>query len=298
MTVQQMAKAHQRLAAPLRRWALIAGLTAAAILAGITGVSAADVIRVGKASAVTFAFAPIEIGTAKGIWAKYGLEVESIGFGGDARLQQAMVANSIDFALGSGPGMGFLAKGVPATTVAAMANEPLSMGLTIGNPSPIKRYEDLKGAPISVSTVGSLTMWLAREFSRRMGWGPMGIKTVPLGVNQAQVAALKAGQVQGFVASSSLGYVLEKAGQGRVLVEFGDHAACAWLCAGRFRTAHVLVVDRPRYPASCAVRRRQSKEHAGSQRRLRRARGGQLYAGAGARRRRGRQHQPDPRRRT
>ena len=56
-----------------------------------------------------------------------------------------------------------------------------------------------------------------------MGWGPMGIKTVPLGVNQAQVAALKAGQVQGFVASSSLGYVLEKAGQGRVLVEFGDH---------------------------------------------------------------------------
>ena len=90
--------------------------------------------------------------------------------------------------------MGFLAKGVPATTVAAMANEPLSMGLTIGNPSPIKKYEDLKGAPISVSTGGSLTMWLAREFSRRMGWGPNGIKTIPLGVNQAQVAALKAGR--------------------------------------------------------------------------------------------------------
>ena len=207
----------------LRRGALIAGLTAAAIISAVGAASAADRIRVGKASAVTFAFAPIEIGKAKGIWAKYGLEVESIGFGGDARLQQAMVANSIDFALGSGPGMGFLAKGVPATTVAAMANEPLSMGLTIGNPSPIKRYEHLKGAPISVSTVGSLTMWLAREFSRQMGWGPMGIKTVPLGVNQAQVAALIAGQVQGFVASSSLGYVLEKAGQGRVLVEFGDH---------------------------------------------------------------------------
>jgi ABC-type nitrate/sulfonate/bicarbonate transport system substrate-binding protein len=49
------------------------------------------------------------------------------------------------------------------------------------------------------------------------------MKTVPLGVNQAQVAALRSGQVQGFIASSSLGYALEKAGSGRVLVEFGEH---------------------------------------------------------------------------
>ena len=48
---------------------------------------AADLVRVGKASATTFAFAPIDIGKEKGIWAKYNLDVESIGFGGDARLQ-------------------------------------------------------------------------------------------------------------------------------------------------------------------------------------------------------------------
>src|SRR5205085_12252174 len=167
-----------RIGACLRGKTLVAGFFLALVIGAPGGAPGADLIRVGKASATTFAFAPIEIGKEKGIWAKYGLEVESIGFGGDARLQQAMVANSIDFSLGSGPGMGFLAKGVPATTVAALANEPLAMGLTIGKDSPIKRYEDLKGAPISVSTAGSLTMWLAREFSRRMGWGPMGIKTV------------------------------------------------------------------------------------------------------------------------
>src|SRR5712691_612740 len=112
-----------------------------AIAAGVaTRAPAADLIRVGKASATTFAFAPIEIGKEKGIWPRYNLEVESIGFGGDARLQQAMVANSIDFSLGSGPGMGFLAKGVPAMTVAAMANEPLAMGLSIGRNSPIRAY--------------------------------------------------------------------------------------------------------------------------------------------------------------
>jgi len=204
-------------------YSLLAVLVGALTTASTTIASAADLVRVGKASATTFAFAPIEIGKAKGIWAKYDLDVESIAFGGDARLQQAMVADSIDFALGSGPGMGFLAKGVPATTVAAMANEPLAMGLTIGKNSPIHGYDDLKGAIVSVSTGGSLTFWLVREFSRQRGWGPTGVKTVPLGVNPAQVAALKAGNVQGIVTSSSIGYMLEKAGEGRVLVEFGDH---------------------------------------------------------------------------
>lgn len=202
---------------------LLAAFLLALTALGATTAFAADPIRVGKASATTFAFAPIEIGKEKGIWAKYNLDVESIAFGGDARLQQAMVADSIDFALGSGPGMGFLAKGVPSMAVAAMANEPLAMGLTIGKNSPIKTYDDLKGATVSVSTGGSLTFWLVREFSRQRGWGPAGIKTVPLGVNPAQVAALKAGNVQGIVTSSSVGYMLEKSGEGRVLVEFGDH---------------------------------------------------------------------------
>ena len=75
----------------------LAGLVFAIMAASVSAAPAADTIRVGKASATTFAFAPLEIGTEKGIWSKYGLAVESIAFGSDARLQQAMVANSIDF---------------------------------------------------------------------------------------------------------------------------------------------------------------------------------------------------------
>src|SRR4051812_2276333 len=83
---------------------MLAALVGAITLASVGSAPAVDTIRVGKASATTFAFAPLEIGTEKGIWARHGLAVESIAFGGDARLQQAMVANSIDFSLGSGPG--------------------------------------------------------------------------------------------------------------------------------------------------------------------------------------------------
>src|SRR5262249_27878860 len=107
---------------------LLAGVALALTAAGTAAASAADVVRVGKASATTFASAAVDVAKEKGIWAKYNLEVESTGFGGDARLQQAMVADGIDLALGSGPGMGFIAKGAPVTTVAAMANEPLAMG--------------------------------------------------------------------------------------------------------------------------------------------------------------------------
>jgi ABC-type nitrate/sulfonate/bicarbonate transport system substrate-binding protein len=76
---------------------------------------------------------------------------------------------------------------------------------------------------IGISTEGSLTQWLARELSRRMGWGSDGIQTVALGAISAQFAGLKRNQVDGFVMSSSQGYLLEKHGEGRLLLEFGDY---------------------------------------------------------------------------
>jgi len=100
---------------------LLASLVLAITATTTTTASAADLIRVGKASATTFAFAPIEIGKERGIWAKHNLEVQSIGFGGDARLQQAMVADSIDFALGSGPAAE--AKGGQARTRAMTSSQ-------------------------------------------------------------------------------------------------------------------------------------------------------------------------------
>jgi NitT/TauT family transport system substrate-binding protein len=199
--------------------------SAGLLLASLTAVAApaADKVRVGKSVTQPFAFAPIEVGLEKGIWARQGLDLEVPIFAGDAKLQQALVANSVDFGLGSGPAMGFVAKGVPAKAVAAIANQPLSMGLVVGPSSSITTPAQLKGTRIGISTVGSLTYWLARELSRQMGWGSDGMKTVPLGAITAQFAALKGGQVDGFVMSSSQGYLLEKEKEGRLLLAFGDY---------------------------------------------------------------------------
>lgn len=191
--------------------------------AAVSSAAAADKVRVGKSVTQPFAFAPIEVGLEKGIWARHGLELEVPIFAGDAKLQQAMVAGSVDFGLGSGPAMGFIAKGVPAKAVGVIANQPLSMGLVVAASSPIRTPAELKGARIGVSTAGSLTQWLARELSRQLGWGSDGMKTVPLGAISAQFAALKTNQVDGFVMSSSQGYLLEKQHDGRLLLAFGDY---------------------------------------------------------------------------
>ena len=202
---------------------LFGGLLFAAAVLVATAVQAADTVRVGKSVSQPFAFAPLEIGTAKGIWQQHGLDVQVTVFAGDAKLQQALVTNGVDFGLGSGPAMGFLAKGVPAKAVGALANEPLSMGLIVGARSTIRRPADLKGAKIGVTTNGSLSYWLACELSRQLGFGSDGIGTVPLGAIGAQFAALKRGQIDGTILSSAQGYQLEKGGEGHLLLRFGSY---------------------------------------------------------------------------
>jgi NitT/TauT family transport system substrate-binding protein len=194
--------------------------------------SSEDVVKVAKSVPNPLAFAVLDIGNDAGIWAKHGLKLEIMNSSGDAKMQQAMVAGEIDFGLGSGPGMGFLAKGVPATVVGVIANRPLSMGLVIGKNSKARTVADIKGTKIGVSTNASLSFWLARKLSELQGWGPNGVQTVPLGALPSNIAALQAGQVEGFVISASVGHQLQRKGEGRLLFRFGDYI-------GKFYT-HVL----------------------------------------------------------
>ncbi len=91
--------------------------------------AAAETLRVGKAVPEAFSFVPLDIGMRKGLFANNGLEIESIAFTGDARMQQAMASDSLDVALGSGPAMAFIVKGAPIKAVAAMAGPPLLLAI-------------------------------------------------------------------------------------------------------------------------------------------------------------------------
>src|SRR5215216_8191393 len=151
----------------ITRRLLLAGLAFTAVHALSTSpAAAAEKLRVGKAVPEAFSFVPVDLGMKQGIFAKQGLEIESIAFAGDARMQQAMASDSIDIALGSGPAMAFIAKGAPIKGVAAMAGPPLLLAIVVRPDGP-KTVADLKGKTVSVSTAGSLTYWLVSETSRR-----------------------------------------------------------------------------------------------------------------------------------
>ena len=203
------------------RYAAAAVLLVTAFILMLASSEAAELLRVGKAVPEAFSFVPLDVGMRKGIFAKNGIEIQSVAFTGDARMQQAMASDSLDIGLGSGPALAFIVKGAPIKAVAAMAGPPLLLAIVVRPDGP-KSVADLKGKKISVSTAGSLTYWLVSETSRRQGWGPKGIGIEPMGAMPGQIAAMKRGDIDGAIMDIGNAFALEKRGEGRILLRFTD----------------------------------------------------------------------------
>jgi NitT/TauT family transport system substrate-binding protein len=197
--------------------ALVLGLFATA------GAASATQLKVGKADSTDYDFALLQVGIDAGIFKKDNLEIETVTLPG-AQLHQGMTANSIDLALGSGTDFQFIAKGAPERGVAAFAGAPINLAILVRMDGKINKVDDLKGRIVAVSTNGSLTYWLTTELSRRLGWsGADAIKPVAAGNLEAQVAALRAGQVDGASGNIETGYRLEAEKQAKSLVPFGKY---------------------------------------------------------------------------
>lgn len=184
---------------------------------------ALDQLIVGRSVATAVTFTPLEIGERAGIWKRNGLALTIISFSGDAQLQQALTAGTVQIGLGSGPALAFLAKGVPAKAIAALGGRPYNICLVISRASGIDSIEGLKGRQIGVTTLGSLSHWLVLETSRRYGWkGRDALVPVPLGSQRAQLAALSRGQITGYVTTAEEGFTDVLDGRGRIVLNYGD----------------------------------------------------------------------------
>jgi NitT/TauT family transport system substrate-binding protein len=201
---------------------VLAGLLLAACLAA--GPAAANErLLVGKPDAKGFNFSPLEVGIRTGIFDAQGFDIETVTLAGGAKLHQAMTADSLDIGLGSGPDLSFIAQGATEKGVAAMAGPPLNMAVVTRPDSGITKIDDLKGRKIGITTVGSLTSWLADELSRRQGWrGEDALKPVALGNFQGTSSALLAKTVDVIVGNREGSMIFEKEGRARILMTFGS----------------------------------------------------------------------------
>jgi NitT/TauT family transport system substrate-binding protein len=197
-------------------------LACACTILGLTQSAEAETLRVGKAGCEAFSFVPADVGERTGIFRRRGVDLTIASFGGDARIQQAMAADGIDIALGSGPGLAFIVKGSPAKGVAAMADPPLIFALVVRADDTVKTVDDLKGRKVGVSTVGSVTSFIVNEVSRQKGWGLGGIGQVPIGDDANRIAALKTKSVDAAIVNLAVALNYVQRGEGRVLLRFGD----------------------------------------------------------------------------
>lgn len=205
------------------RTALALATVAPLAFAAASGTAQAlDKLKVAKSVATADTFTPLDVGKHAGIWKKNGLDLEILIFNGASQAQQALTSGTTEVALGSGPSLAFVAKGVPAKGIAAFAGAPKVMALAVSPESGINSVNDLKGKKIGVTSKGSLTNWLVKETSRRQGWGPDDVLSVPLGSTRTRLAAMKRGEIDGLVTIVATALQLEEQGTAKLLLSFGD----------------------------------------------------------------------------
>jgi len=189
--------------------------------ATLSGASADEKLRVGKAVPQAFSFALLDVGVRQGLFRAEGLEIEISAFGGGARLQQALAADAIDIGLDTGPDMAFIAKGAPVKAVAAMAGPPLDTGIAAGAKTTIHDIADLRGRRIAGPPY-TLTGWLTKEFARRQGWGFDGITLIDTGSVNTSWAMVKTGEVDGLSVDLGSALQAQARGEARLIARFGD----------------------------------------------------------------------------
>lgn len=204
---------------PKRRPVLKAlAAAAAAVAMPRLGMAASEKMVVGKSISTLLAYTPVDVGLAQNFYQRRGLDLEVVAFDGSARLHQAMMAGSVDVALGSGATMSDIGKGEPSLCIAQTLGPPADIAIIVPYDSPIETPDDMRGRTVGVASAGSVTEWVIFELARQKGWPMSEVKTVGLGGMQASIAALQLRQVDAVVSDVAVGFLLEPKKIARVLV--------------------------------------------------------------------------------
>jgi ABC-type nitrate/sulfonate/bicarbonate transport system substrate-binding protein len=188
-----------------------------------TSASTAEELRVGVSIPAAIAFVPLQVGIDTGIFERHGLAIKRADLGGAARAHQALAAGSLDLVVAGGPDLSLVAKGRHALAVGVITVAPRQTTLIVRSDNPMKSHAELKGKRVGISTAGGLSEWVVRTLSRKLGFGPQGITAVALGRDDAQVAALRTGQIDATVMDFASGLRLEELGTGRVFLMVRDY---------------------------------------------------------------------------
>lgn len=123
---------------------------------------------------------------AKGIYQKYGLDVEQVHSTGGAAALAAVVSNSVDigyvngFTTIIGYSQGLPLQVISGVQTTAMPPLPSAQGVWVKADSPIKTPADLKGKKVGVNEIAGSNMIVTQAWLKRRGVDPTTVKFVAL----------------------------------------------------------------------------------------------------------------------
>ncbi len=215
---------------------------AAAARAKTAGAQAPTPVKIGAVVLGDFGVVtPTLVGIEKGYFKQNGLEAELIPFKGGPDLLKGVLSGSADIGItGATDPLVFRDRGTPIRALATIV-EKNHFTLTVL--PKIRRLEDLKGGTIGCTVVGSTTWVFARMLAKKMNWDPeKDVRIVGVGGLDAQMAALKRGEIQGTIFGDA-GVVIEAEGSGRILMRL-DELTPKWISLVAYSTDDIIKTKR------------------------------------------------------
>jgi ABC-type nitrate/sulfonate/bicarbonate transport system substrate-binding protein len=175
----------------------------------LPGLSAAqDKLRVGQGS-ISLQSGLMYIAKDRGLFAKHGLDVETIYIPGGSTNIHVLISGNLDLSQLSGaPGVAANLQGADIVYFAGLLDK-LNYQL-ITRPE-IKSVEQLKGKKFGVSRFGSSADFGMRAMLKRLGIDPVKEATIlQIGDEPSRIAAIKSGNIDGTVANAPFGLEAER----------------------------------------------------------------------------------------
>ncbi|MDR7482924.1 MAG: ABC transporter substrate-binding protein [Armatimonadota bacterium] len=181
--------------------------------------------------------APVLVGVERGFFREEGIAPEVVTFTGGPPLLRGVLAGTADLGLtGATDPLVFRAQGAPIRAVAVITEK--NHFTLIGAPG-IGRVADLRGKSIGVTAVGATTWVFARLLAKQQGWDPVrDVRIVGLGGLDAQMAALRRGEVQAFIFGDA-GALAEHLGVGKIILRL-DEVTPKWISEVAYATSDVI----------------------------------------------------------
>ena len=178
----------------MKRTAVV--FAALALLTVVAKLQAAETLRAAY-PAIAPGSTPSWVTAERGIWRKYGFDVEPILVSGGARAVPALIGNSVQFLIGSDTGVTTAQlQGIPVVRLGVTMNTLGSSLLTQAN---VQSVQDLKGKILGISRGRDASYIRLAKLLRDNGLDPnQDVKFLSIGGGEGgRLSALKAGVIHG-----------------------------------------------------------------------------------------------------